>query len=65
MVSAGGQSVQKSQAPRAAPCNDISIAVTTLTSITDFLSRKAGSTDLWPQGYSSSCLQDIACDKKS
>lgn len=62
MVSAGGQSIQKSQAPRAAPCDDISIAAPAFTSITDFLRREAGSTDPWPQGYSSQCLQDIACD---
>lgn len=64
MVSAAGQGRQRSQAPRAAPCDDSSTAATTLTSVPDFLSRKAGSTDLWPQGYSSQCLQDITCDQR-
>lgn len=53
VVPAGGQSIQQSQMPRAAPSNDIIVAVTALTSITDFPSRKARSTDPWPQDYSS------------
>lgn len=53
MVPAAGQGRQRSEAPRAALCDDSSTAATTLTSIADFLSSKAGSTDLWPQGYSS------------
>lgn len=63
MVSAAGQGKQRSQAPRAAPCDDSNTTAITLTSITDFLSSKAGSTDLWPQGYSSQCLQDSTCDQ--
>lgn len=53
MVPAAGQGTQRPQAPRAAPCDDSSTAAITPTSVTDFLSRKAGSMDLWPQGYSS------------
>lgn len=48
VVSAGGQSIQKSQAPRAALRNAVSIAVTVFTSITDFPRRESGSTDPWP-----------------
>lgn len=61
MVSAAGQSTRESQAPRAAPCNVISIAAAVFTSVTHFLRGKAESTDLWLQGCFSKCLSDSAC----